>query len=524
MQANLQHHSFCQTFTADPELANFTRQVDQAYSYCKPQTFTHPKLIALNHDLAQQFSLNTRQLTENQLAQFFAGQQTENLSPFAMNYAGHQFGHWAGQLGDGRAINLGELQTPEQQLITLQLKGAGLTPYSRQGDGLAVLRSSIREFLCAEAMHHLGIATTRSLALCLTGEQVWRDMFYNGNAKQELGAVVTRTSKSFIRFGHFQLFAQQGDIKQLKTLADYVIAQYYPALEQIKPGAQRYIALFQHICQRTMQLMVDWQRVGFVHGVMNTDNMSIIGETIDYGPYGFLDDFNTEFTPNTTDNTHKRYRFSQQPEISQWNLFQLANALYPLIEQAEPLQQLLKDYAINYHRAWLEMMAQKLGLACLSVEQYQPIVLNLLAWLSQIKTDMTLFYRQLGSFSVEQSIKADALASWLAPCLYQILNNQQLIQVTAWFEQYQQALRQVTLTEAQRWHQMNQVNPAYIFRNYLAQQVIEQVELGNYQALFEIWQVLKTPYLQQANTEQYQQKRPDWAEHKAGCSQLSCSS
>ena len=253
------------------------------------------------------------------------------MQPYAARYGGHQFGHWAGQLGDGRAITLGEVVGPDGARQDLQLKGAGPTPYSRTADGRAVLRSSVREFMCSEAMHHLGVPTTRALSLVSTGESVVRDMFYDGHPQAEPGAIVCRVAPSFVRFGNFEILAAHQELDALKRLADYVIATHFPELGA--PSAEAYARWFEEICRRTAVMIAEWMRVGFVHGVMNTDNMSILGLTIDYGPYGWLEGFDPGWTPNTTDAGGRRYRYGNQPQIAQWNLVRLANALFPLIER-----------------------------------------------------------------------------------------------------------------------------------------------------------------------------------------------
>ncbi|HBF63438.1 MAG TPA: YdiU family protein, partial [Gammaproteobacteria bacterium] len=328
----------------------------------------------------------------DEFVQAFSGSRIlPGMDPHATCYGGHQFGNWAGQLGDGRAINLGEVTTPNGHLM-LQLKGAGPTPFSRSADGLAVLRSSLREYLCSEAMHHLGIPTTRALSLIGTGEEVIRDILYDGHPAPEPGAVVCRVSSSFVRFGHFQMLAARQELDLLKVFTDFVIQREFPQLISNQGlGKDQYVEFFNAVCARTAELMVHWMRVGFVHGVMNTDNLSILGETIDYGPYGWLDNFDPEWTPNTTDAANRRYRYSQQPAIAQWNLMQLANALLPLIEDPKPLEEALTEFANNYQQRWQTMMAAKLGLP-----SYEDKLMNrLLALLSNYEIDMTLFFRGL---------------------------------------------------------------------------------------------------------------------------------
>ena len=302
---------FVRRLPGDGEPENFRRQVTGAcYSRVLPTPVTAPKMVAWSRQAAALIGLDETACRSDRFTRIFTGNDLlPGMDPFAMCYGGHQFGNWAGQLGDGRAINLGEVLTPDKDRWMLQLKGAGPTPYSRTADGLAVLRSSIREFLCSEAMHHLGIPTTRALSLTLTGEPVARDMFYDGHPKEEPGAVVCRLSPSFTRFGSFQILAARQETDILKQLMDYTIETDFPHLDNT--GPDRYLAWFSEVCDRTMALMVHWMRVGFVHGVMNTDNMSIIGLTIDYGPYGWLDNYDPDWTPNTTDAAGRRYAYKK---------------------------------------------------------------------------------------------------------------------------------------------------------------------------------------------------------------------
>ena len=303
------------------------RQVQNAaYSFVAPTPVTKPELLAHSSAVAQLLGLSDTDIQSSEFLNAFSGNALlPGMEPFATNYGGHQFGHWAGQLGDGRAISLGEVISNNAQRWELQLKGAGPTPYSRHADGRAVLRSSMREFICSEAMHHLGVPTTRALSLITTGDDVVRDMFYSGDAKPEPGAIVCRVSPSFIRFGNFELPASRGDTKLLEQLVQFCIARDFPHLKD--RGANKISDWFIEICERTAVLMAHWMRVGFVHGVMNTDNMSILGLTIDYGPYGWLEGFDPEWTPNTTDAQGRRYRYGNQPQIAHWNLTRLASAL-----------------------------------------------------------------------------------------------------------------------------------------------------------------------------------------------------
>jgi len=352
---------FNKQLPADSEAKNFRRQVfNSCFSYTTPRVPSQPQLVHTATEVAELLGLSENDIQSEVFLNTVTGTKVfENTKPYAMCYGGHQFGNWAGQLGDGRAINLFEIEHQNKHW-SLQLKGAGETPYSRSADGLAVLRSSIREHLCSEAMHYLGIPTTRSLSLALSGDDVLRDVMYNGNSAYEKGAIVCRVAPSFIRFGSFEIFASRQDNETLKQLTDYTIDNFYPYITSgTKEG---YLAFFKEVLHNTLEMVIHWQRVGFVHGVMNTDNMSILGLTIDYGPYGWLEGYDHDWTPNTTDRQFKRYRYGNQSQIALWNVLQLANALFPLIEDAKALEDILHTFNPIYEVKYLKMMRQKLGL------------------------------------------------------------------------------------------------------------------------------------------------------------------
>lgn len=517
---------FTRELPADPVGENRRRQVHGAcYSRVQPIPTTHPQLVAYSREAAALLDLAETDCRTEQFVQVFSGNQLlAGMDPHAACYGGHQFGNWAGQLGDGRAINLGEIVNQRGEHWTLQLKGAGPTPYSRNADGLAVLRSSLREFLCSEAMFHLGVPTTRALSLILTGETVERDMFYDGHPEEEPGAVICRLAPSFIRFGNFEIFAARGEIDVLRQLADFTIRTGFPHLGE--PSPEVYIRWFDEICRTTAALMVHWLRVGFVHGVMNTDNMSIHGLTIDYGPYGWLEDYDPTWTPNTTDAKGRRYCYGRQPTIAHWNLAQLANALYPLIGATEPLEQSLRDYTRHFEQGWQAMMAQKLGFVAFEPAQDQPLVDELLRLLPAVETDMTLFYRQLALVPITAEITAE---DQFAPLHQVFYRPEQLTpayreQLTAWLNRYRERLRRDNLPEATRKARMDAVNPKFVLRNYLAQMAIDKVLTGDSSLVDELLEVLRHPYDEQPGKEQFAEKRPEWARHRPGCSMLSCSS
>jgi uncharacterized protein YdiU (UPF0061 family) len=426
---------------------------------------------------------------------------------------------WAGQLGDGRAINLTEVEHHNKHWA-IQLKGAGETPYSRTADGLAVLRSSIREYLCSEAMYHLGVPTTRALSLALSGDEVLRDVMYNGNAAYEKGAVVCRAAPSFLRFGNYEIFSARQDGVSLKKLVDYTIKHYFSHLG--KPSKTTYLAFFKEVTERTLEMIMHWQRVGFVHGVMNTDNMSVLGLTIDYGPYGWLEGFDFGWTPNTTDSQHKRYRYGNQPNIGLWNLYQLANALYPLIEDAEALENILNQYKVDFDVQSLKMMRSKLGLET-EDEQDKLLIQDLEDNLQLTETDMIIFFRNLSRFNPENASEGIEIVkdAFYVPTDVSDIIRQKW---NEWFSCYASRLENETISNSERKEKMNTVNPKYVLRNYMSQLAIDAADKGDYTLIDDLFQLLKKPYDEQNKNEEWFAKRPDWARHKVGCSMLSCSS
>ena len=508
---------FTDQLPADPNLENTRREVLEAvYSFVRPIKTSNPTLLHVSDEMQHTLDFSNEDIQSREFLEFVTGNSVlKNSKPFAMCYAGHQFGNWAGQLGDGRAINLGEIKN-----WAVQLKGSGPTPYSRTADGLAVLRSSVREYLCSEAMHHLGVPSTRALSLSLTGDQVLRDVMYNGNPAHEKGAIVSRVAKSFLRFGNFEIFSSRNDIKNLKILTDYTIKSHFSHLG--KPSKEVYLQFFQEVTNKTLEMIIHWQRVGFVHGVMNTDNMSILGLTIDYGPYGWLEGFDFEWTPNTTDKQHKRYRYGNQPTIGLWNLYQLANALYPLIEEAAPLEKILEGYKSNFEKKSQDMMRAKLGLTS-DKETDINIIQSLENNLQATETDMTIFFRTLSSFKKEQPEKGVELIqdAFYTPDTIKgnVLNNWK-----QWFADYAKRLEDETTSADERQQQMNKINPKYVLRNYMAQLAIDKADKGDTSLLEEMYLLLKEPYSEQPKFEHWFAKRPEWARHKVGCSMLSCSS
>jgi uncharacterized protein YdiU (UPF0061 family) len=487
-------NSFVRDLPADPVLVNVPRQVANAsYTRVEPTPVAAPRLLGWSHALGKYLGIEGPSAIE-----VLAGNRVlPGMQPYAARYAGHQFGQWAGQLGDGRAITLGEIIATDGTRQELQLKGAGRTPYSRTADGRAVLRSSLREFVCSEAMHFLGVPTTRALSLVGTGEQVIRDMFYDGHPAPEPGAIVCRVAPSFVRFGNFQVHAANEELEPLRRLIDYVIRMHYPGLG--------YEEFFQEVCRRTARLLVDWTRLGFVHGVMNTDNMSILGLTIDYGPYGWLEGYDPQWTPNTTDAHTRRYCYGNQPQIAHWNLARLAEALLPLVAEKSGLEEGLAIYADTFNVGWQQALAQKLGVAALDQPGDEQLVSDLFTLMSQEETDFTIFFRNLAALDLEA----------LAPAFYAKAPDG----MAGWMRRYAERA-----DSPGRVERMNKVNPKYVFRNYLAQLAIDALERGDASVMERLMNVLERPYDEQPEHDDLAARRPEWARDRAGCSALSCSS
>lgn len=509
---------FSEVLPADIKTSNEIRKVsDACFSWVQPLQPENPSLVHYNANFANELGIN---FSKEEAQAIFSGQKDyPNQRPYAMCYGGHQFGHWAGQLGDGRAINIAEIETPLGGK-TLQLKGAGPTPYSRSADGLAVLRSSIREYLCSEAMFHLGIPTTRALSLSLSGNQVMRDVLYNGNPALEPGAIVCRVSSSFVRFGSFEILAARREKDNLKQLLDFVIEEYYPNLGA--PSQTTYVNFFRELMERTLAMIVHWERVGFVHGVMNTDNMSILGETIDYGPYGWLEDFDPNWTPNTTDAEGRRYRFGNQAAIALWNLNKLGSAIYPLIGEAEPLEKILNQFKKRYFLDREKMYCDKLGIAY-GTDEGAVLVEKVMLLLEKSSMDMTLFWRTLADFNfMHPEAHLDILSK------HHYLEKDEFAthheEWTEWLNAYAIIVEREGEAASERRRKMNRVNPKYVLRNYMAQLAIEAAEKNDFSLVDELFDMLQKPYEEQDQYQKWFAKRPDWALNKVGCSMLSCSS
>jgi uncharacterized protein YdiU (UPF0061 family) len=483
------HHSFFDTFKDRGDLH---------FSPVVPSRLDQPTKVSSNSLLATQLGIDPAALESQTMLDLVSGNfGTANIKPIALVYSGHQFGVWAGQLGDGRAMTLGELPVTgadgKTELWDIQLKGAGPTPYSRFADGRAVLRSSIREYLCSEAMHGLGIASTRALYLLDSKTRIYRE-------DVESGAIVCRVARSHIRFGSFEHFHYRNQPEGVAALADYVIDRHFP---EWAAEHNRYLKLFTQTVENTAKMIAQWQAVGFSHGVMNTDNMSILGDTLDYGPFGFLDSYNPNFICNHSD-SHGRYSFKNQPSVGLWNLNALATSLMSLLSSDE-LIAVLKTYEPHYLAHYRALMAAKLGLLEYRDDDEQ-LLNSLLELLQKNAVDYSLFFRQLCTFSATDQSVRDHFIDRDAFDL--------------WAEQYLQRLVQQPLTDQQRCAQMLRTNPKYVLRNYMAQAAIEKAQQGDYSEVNLLLRVLQNPFDEHPEAEKYAGLPPDWADHIS----VSCSS
>jgi serine/tyrosine/threonine adenylyltransferase len=473
------------------------------YTRLHPTPVPAPYLVGASAAAAHLIGLDPSELTQAHAIEIFAGNRPLLHSiPLAAVYSGHQFGVWAGQLGDGRAILLGDVAeagaADGAPRIELQLKGAGLTPYSRMGDGRAVLRSSIREFLCSEAMAGLGIPTSR--ALCVVGSDmpVMRETL-------ESAAVATRMAPSFVRFGSFEHWFYNDRLDELKTLADYVLDQFYPELLQ---AGNPYQALLREVTRRTAELIAEWQAVGFMHGVMNTDNMSILGLTIDYGPFGFMEAFDARHICNHSDH-QGRYSYQMQPGIGQWNCLALGQALLPLIGTVEDAQAALESYIPAFESRFAALLHAKLGLK-VQIDGDSEFFSAMFGLMQANRVDFTLFFRRLGDLRLDDPRADEPLRDLFIdrPAF------------DAWAGEYRARLRLENSVDAARSATMRKVNPKYVLRNYLAQAAIERAQDKDFSELARLLGILEHPFDEQPEHERYAQLPPDWASHL----EVSCSS
>ena len=515
---------FLDLLPGDPDASPWPRAVHgAAWSRVPPTAVSSPRLLAWSRPLAAELGLTEARMAEARTAEVLGGNALwDGMDPYAACYGGHQFGNWAGQLGDGRAIVLGELVAPDGRVHELQLKGAGPTAYSRRGDGRAVLRSSIREFLCSEAMHWLGVPTTRALSLVATGDPVVRDMFYDGNAREEPGAIVCRVAPTFLRFGNFELPTARGDVQLLRRIVDFTLVHHFAQFGA--PSRTAYEQLLHEVALRTARLVAHWQAVGFVHGVMNTDNMSILGLTIDYGPYGWLDDFDPGWTPNTTDAGQRRYAYGNQPAVGLWNVARLGEALMPLFDGSEQVvESALGAYEDAYGEAARTHWGRKLGIAFDPARGDGELLQDLFDCLRAFPTDMTLFFRALAPLLTTDAAPT-ALPGTVHDTWYGTPEEGHAARVLAWLQRWWQRARSEAGDPVATAVAMQRVNPLYVLRNWVAQEAIDAAHAGDPSKVQRLLRVFERPFEAQAGCDDLAQKRPEWARNKPGCSALSCSS
>jgi len=480
----------------------FLQLPSELYSHVHPQGLAEPKLVCKSDACAQLINLDPKILDETNSLKLLSGQSIlSTWQPIAMKYTGHQFGYYNPDLGDGRGLLLAQVKN-NGDTWDLHLKGAGHTPYSRQGDGRAVLRSSIREFLCSEALAALGVPTTRALCVIDSETPVYRET-------PETGATILRIAKSHIRFGHFEFCSFTGQTDLLKTVCDFTIEHHFPEVHHFKDN-EKYTEFFRQVLKRTAKLMAHWQSIGFAHGVMNTDNMSIIGDTFDFGPFAFLDDFDPTFICNHSDH-QGRYAFNQQPNIANWNLAILAQALLPLSNKQD-LISILETYSDEFSYHFINMMQSKLGLTSFD-DSKTAIVDSTLNMLTHCKLDYSHFFRQLSN------IHKESVRSYLRDmCL-------DISAFDTWYDEYEAALKEngtplKSKHDAKRKQVMDSINPKYILRNYLAQEAITAAQKGDYSKVQTLFEVLQNPFDEQPEFEDYAKLPPDWGKKL----EISCSS
>lgn len=478
-------------------------------SEVKPTPFkSESRLVHFNKSAAALLGLHEGVEKEQDFIDIFSGKvPLQNTRPFAMLYAGHQFGHLNPQLGDGRAIIIAEIFNAEKGKWELQLKGSGPTPYSRNADGRAVLRSTIREYLCSEAMHGLGIPTTRALCITESDDEVYREEI-------EYGAILTRLAPSHIRFGSFEVFYHRQQYQHIRTLADHVLKHFYP---ELLAAENPYLALLAEVVTRTAKLISSWQAVGFAHGVMNTDNMSILGLTLDYGPYGFLDTYQPGYICNHSD-YQGRYAFDQQPNIGLFNLSCFAQAILPLIDEnpdkaAELAKQELENYQAVYIEDYAQRMRDKLGLEKHEAED-QALTASLFEIMKKNNVDYTIFFRRLCDFDSGSANDTKSNNTGIGDLFLQ------REQFDAWARAYQARLGKEETTDSQRAVKMKTINPKYILRNYMAEIAIKKAEEKDYSEVEKLFNLLQHPFAEQSENEGYADFPPEWAEEIS----VSCSS
>ena len=477
----------------------FARLPGAFYTRLRPTPLPDPYLVTFNPAAAALVGLDPMHAGTPEFLKIFSGNTIPpGADPLSAIYAGHQFGTFVSQLGDGRAILLGEARGPDDRRWDLQLKGAGRTPYSRTADGRAVLRSTVREYLCSEAMHGLGIPTTRALAITGSDAPVYRET-------AETSAVLTRMAPCHVRFGSFEVFYHRGQEEQVRQLADYLLREHFP---ELLAAEKPYVALLSEIVYRTAELVARWQSVGFCHGVMNTDNMSVLGLTIDYGPFGFLDGFDWNHVCNHSDDGG-RYAYNRQPSVAHWNLYCLGQAMLPLMDMEEA-EAALQRYEAAFDTAYATLMRAKLGLQTAEDDDAK-LIEQLLALMHISRTDFTIFFRSLSGFDSSSQARN-------VPLRDQFTDREAF---DGWARDYQERLGRERSVDAERRERMDRANPLYVLRNWMAEEAIAQArDERDYSVIERLRRLLSTPFDEQKGMGHYAGYPPDWA----GQISVSCSS
>ncbi|XP_033748466.1 protein adenylyltransferase SelO-like [Pecten maximus] len=518
---NSQRNVLLSEFPIDPVKKNYVRQVKNSlFSITYPVPLRSRTILAAISDdvLVNILDLDPVVVRSRDFTDFVSGSLVlHGAVPLAHRYGGHQFGSWAGQLGDGRAVMLGDYVNRKGERWELQLKGSGLTPYSRRGDGRAVIRSSVREFLCSEALYQLGVPTSRAASLVVSNDPVTRDQFYDGHPQTERAAVVLRISQSWFRFGSLEILAQNGEIDLLRQLTDFIIRRYF--LDIDLHGANRYLELYSAIVEQTAAMIAMWQSVGFTHGVCNTDNFSILSLTIDFGPFGFLEEYNPKFVPNTSDD-EGRYSYERQPDVGYYNLDKLRLALQPLLSksQAKLMTVVLKGYVDIYKDKFMELFRRKIGLSK-EAEEDEQVIAILLKMMEETKADFTMTFRQLSEISVSDIGEMLVLPGDQAWALKKLATHDWF---AAWVKMYKKVLMDQNVTETNRQRIMKLTNPRYVLRNWMAQRAITKAERDDFSEIAKVLRVLERPFTfqEEAEANGFASPPPHWA----NTLRVSCSS
>ncbi|XP_068199623.1 protein adenylyltransferase SelO-like [Antennarius striatus] len=505
-----------ETFPPDEVDGNFVRTVNNCiFSKSMPTPLKGPlRLAAVSKDVIEGIlDIDMAATQSDEFLRYASGDRLLPGSvPLAHRYGGHQFGYWAGQLGDGRAHSLGQYKNRNGEVWELQLKGSGKTPYSRSGDGRAVIRSSVREFLCSEAMHFLGVPTSRAASLIVSDEPVLRDRFYNGNVKTERGAIVLRLAKSWFRIGSLEILAQSGEVDLQRKMLNFVIDEHFSSIHSDDPD--KYLVFYSTIVNETAHLIAQWMSVGFAHGVCNTDNFSLLSITIDYGPFGFMESYNPNFVPNTSDD-EGRYRIGAQANVGLFNLEKLLMALSPVFseKQQKEAKVILKGFVEIYQMRFYQLFKAKLGLLG-EEEDDGYLIAFLLKMMEDTQSDFTMTFRQLSEVSLEQLQRKNITQMWALEDLSSHLL------FADWLNMYLLRLSRQQ-NDLDRRRRMKSVNPRYVLRNWMAEAAIGKAEVNDFSEVELLYGILSSPFVTQETAEEagYAARPPPWAKRlKVSCS------